>query len=138
MEGENPQGKPISKKRQKILDMAFAQLRKSRAAMDPQVLSKIRRIVAGSPELMKKLGLTEKLTPKRDESMPLSKKVDMRKRQEEPIVEPKIDNAVKPKIRDDGYEEVDQAKNMEVMAKLMALNPEGRDLIKAAIKKASD
>ncbi|HPF78733.1 MAG TPA: hypothetical protein PLF01_05495, partial [Alphaproteobacteria bacterium] len=102
-----------------------------------QVLSKIRRIVAGSPELMKKLGLTEKLTPNPDESMPLSKKVDARKGHE-PIVEPKIDKTVKPKVRDDGYEEVDQAKNMEVMAKLMALNPEGRDLIKAAIKKASD
>lgn len=130
MEGDIPTdstGRPMSAKRQKILEMAMMQLRKSRAAMDPKLLSKIRRLVASSPDIMKKLGLTEKLEP--EEDMPLSSK----------SVQKPVSVAAKPvKTVNDSYETVDQVKNMEVMAKLMALNPKGRDKIKSAIKKAVD
>lgn len=117
-------------KRQKILEMALAQLRKSRAAMDPRVLSKIRRIVASSPAIMKKLGLTETLEP--DGDMPLSGKSTAAE------VEKPVKAKIPVKPAREGYETIDQAKNMEVIAKLMALNPQGRDKIKSAIKKAVD
>ncbi len=136
MEGDHPphsMGQKISVKRKKILEMAFAQLRKSRAAMDPKVLSKIRRLVASSPDIMKKLGVTEALKP--DDSMPLSGKGTVK----EAKAPTKPMKAVKStKAPREGYESVDQEKNMEVMAKLMALNPKRRDKIKSAIKKAVD
>lgn len=125
MEGRVTGQKPITEKRKKILEMAFAQLRKSRAAIDPKILSKIRRIVASSPAIMQKLGVTDHLQP--DEDMPLSTKVKVEEKQQksEPIT-----------AKDN--EKIDQARNMEVMAKLMALKPSGKDKIKSAIKKAVD
>jgi hypothetical protein len=119
----------ISAKRQAILAMAFAQLRKSRAMIDPSILSKIRRIVSGSPDIMKKLGVTD--LPKAEQDMPLSQK--------QPALETKAKvSRPKPKkvAEKQGNEAVDQAKNMEIIAKLMQLNPDGREGIKAVIKKA--
>lgn len=98
--------RPLSAKRQKILEQALAQLRKTRAGMDPKVLNRIRRIIAGSPELMKGFGV-----------------------EQVPELEP-----VKASAAPD-REMIDQAKTMEVMAKLMALNPDGKEKIKSAIKK---
>jgi len=137
VEGDKPASAPISAKRQKILDKAFAELGKSRAAMDPKLLSKIRRMVASSPEVMKKLGLTETLKP--DEDMPLSNKGSNKTISKLKETQKEASAVSQKKSHSDqSYESVDQEKNMEVMAKLMALNPKGRDLIKSAIKKATD
>lgn len=129
---QKPGERKISAKRQAILAGAFAQLRKSRAKIEPTILQKIRDIVSGSPELMKTLGVTD--TPKKepkmtaDEDMPLSSKAAPKTAIDEKVAEHK------PKEKG-GYEAVDQGKNMEVMAKLMELSPDNRDNIKAVIKK---
>jgi hypothetical protein len=124
-----PGARKITAKRQAILAGAFAQLRKSRAKIEPTILQKIRDIVNGSPEIMKKLGVNEKDNKKSDEDMPLSAK--------KPDAEPK---KAQPKSaqKKSSYEKIDQAKNMEVMAKLMELSPDNRDNIKAVIKKNQD
>jgi hypothetical protein len=124
---KKPPVKPMSSKRQAILAQAFAQLRKSRAKIDPNILSKIRSIVSGSSDLMKKLGVTQ--LPKSDHDMPLSQK--------QPAVdtEKSVKSMPKKPVEKQGYEAIDQAKNMEIMAKLMQLKPDGRDDIKAVIDK---
>lgn len=127
MQGDNPAKRPMTAKRQKILDKALAQLRKSRGEMDPKILNKIRRIIAGSPDIMKSLGVTDELKPKEKASKAAAKP----KAQPKPTVK-------KKQASGEGYEAVDQAKNMEVMAKLMALNPNNKEMIKSAIKKAED
>ena len=131
MKDKNPPAKPMSSKRQAILAQAFAQLRKSRAKIDPNILSKIRSIVSGSSELMNKLGVTEPPKADIEHDMPLSQKP--------PVAEVREPVKVTPKepVDKQGYEAVDQAKNMEIMAKLMQLKPDGRDDIKAVIDKAS-
>lgn len=133
MEENHPIAQPMTAKRQKILEKAFAQLRKSRAAMDPKILSRIRRFVASSPEIMKSLGLTESLKP--DEDLPLSSKGLEKKSQEtQKKLETKVSQKSPPRIKGN-YEAVDQEKNMEVMAKLIALNPDKSEKIKSVIKK---
>lgn len=137
MEGNKEGSKPISARRQKILDKAFAQLRKSRAAMDPSLLKKIRRIIAGNPEIMKKLGVDETLAP--DQDMPLSSKGAVKPLPSQTVkAEAATPTKAKSQIKqgNKNYEEVDQAKTMEVMAKFMTLNPDGRDKIKSIIDKA--
>ena len=120
--------RPMSAKRQKILAEAFAQLRKARSKVDPSVLSKIRQIVKNSPDLMKKLGFSNET--KVNEDMPLSTKG----RADPPVTPSKLKA---PKAESDGlYEKIDQEKNMEIMAKLMQLNPESKEGIKAVIQKA--
>ncbi|HPD83235.1 MAG: hypothetical protein R3D88_01565 [Alphaproteobacteria bacterium] len=123
-----PEGKPVTAKRQQILAKAFEQLRKSRAKVDPAILQKIRQIVGGSPELMKKLGLVDAVQEGR----------------RAPTTEPKTAKAEDKaaffpqgiKNSKSGYEEIDQAKNMKIMAKLMEINPSAREDIKAVIKKS--
>ena len=105
-------GKPLTAKRKKILELAMAQLKKTRAQMDPNVLSKIRSIIAGNPKIMKGLGLD-----KMPEDKGTAKKAS--------ITQPKLKPAVaieKKKISKD-EEKIDQAKNMETIAKLMTLKP---------------
>lgn len=143
MDSDNHGSNPVSAKRQKILDVAFAQLRKSRAAMDPSLLKKIRRIIAGSPEMMKKLGVDETLAP--DQDMPLSSKGAEKPRENQenrenlvqraPTPQPSAAPKAKKEVKE-GYEAIDQEKNMEIMAKLMNLNPDGRSKIKSVIEKA--
>lgn len=111
--------KPMTAKRQAILAGAFAQLRLSRKKIDPKILDKIRNIVKSSPALMKTLGFTSADQPRdQDVDMPLSAKGA-------------------PKT-EEGAEKIDQAKNMEVMAKLMELSPDNREAIKKVIKKSQD
>lgn len=149
-----PPLKPLTVKRKKILEMAFAQLRKARAKIDPSILKKIRRMIAGSPEVMKGLGINEQLKPVPDKAQ-IEDKIDIsvdeisRASRREKIKEQLAAKAPKkPKkkpakravqsVDDDRYEKVDQAKNMEILAKLMSLHPKGRDMVKSAIKKASE
>ncbi|MCI5060438.1 MAG: hypothetical protein MRY79_05125 [Alphaproteobacteria bacterium] len=110
---------PITEKRQKILDKALAQLRKSRAMMDPKIINKIRRLIAGSPALMKQLGV--------DETLQAEEKV---KKQPEVPKAPKVQKTKKP-----DSEPVDQAKMMDVMAKFMDMKPESKEQVKSVIKK---
>jgi hypothetical protein len=123
VEGDSKNSRPVTAQRQKILDKAFAQLRKARGEMDPKLLSKIRRMIAGSPEMMKSLGVTETLAPA--PAAPLKAA---------PVVAK--NSPVKREEKVSGTEKVDQAKNMEIMAKLMALSPDNREQIKSVIKKA--
>ena len=124
MEGDSKPRRPVTAERQKILDKAFAQLRKARGEMDPKLLSKIRRIIAGSPEMMKSLGVTDNLTPA-PASAPVAKPASQKNRAPKPVEQ-----------KSGEIEKIDQAKNMEVMAKLMALSPDNKEQIKSAIKKA--
>lgn len=147
MKSPIPEKHPMTAKRRAILEGAFAQLRISRAKIDPGILSKIRQIIAKSPEIMSKLGVGGNLKSKLDEDMPLSAKQPP-STQKNPRVEPKQPEVQKKqaaqkqqkntsKVEED-YEKIDQAKTMEVMAKLMAINPDNKENIKSAIKKASD
>ncbi len=115
--------KPITAKRQKILDSAMAQLRKTRAQMDPKILGKIRSLVESNPKIMKILGV---------DSVP----------QEEPKVEPVKETKPAAEVQvsqeNSGAEKIDQARNMEVMAKLMALKPSEIENIKAVLLKTQD
>ncbi len=129
---EKPEDKAGARKmtarRQAILAGAFAQLRKSRKAIEPGILQKIRDIVSGSPEIMKKLGVTDAPKDKIDEDMPLSSKTSQAPHKEE---------AKKPtktaKAKSD-YEVIDQEKNMDVVAKLMELSPDNKENIKSLLK----
>lgn len=125
--------KPVSAKRQKILDSAMAQLRKTRAQMDPKVLGKIRSLIAGNPKIMKRLGIDsvppEQGVGKPQSQMPKEKEVKPQPIRREPA---------QPKVEGKGAEKVDQAKNMEVVAKLMALKPSEIENIKAVLLKDKD
>ncbi len=146
---ESPDAKPkISKKRQKILEKAFAQLRKARGQMDPALLKNIRRMIAGSPDMMKKLGVGDDLKPEQAKSPkapspskpahtkpPTPKVQEQRQQQQQQL---KVDKSAASDEKAAKHEKIDQAKNMEVMAKLLELNPDGRDKIIATIKKAGD
>ena len=131
---------PITPERQKILDKALAQLRKSRAAIDPAILNKIRRFIAGSPALMAQLGVDESLSPQEEAAgAPQEhKKSAMRKADGNPE---KVSSKSPPKpsqdtsARHDGAEPVDQAKMMDVMAKFMDMRPDNKEQIKSVIKK---
>ena len=123
--GDNKPRK-MTAKRQAILAGAFAQLRLSKKKIDPQILEKIRNMVKSSPALMKTLGF--KGAEKADEDMPLSAKQPQRE------ARTKTDKVEKQ----GGSEKIDQAKNMEVMAKLMELSPDNREAIKKVIKKSQD
>lgn len=155
---------PMTTKRREIVERALAQLRKSRAAIDPSVLKKIRRIVAGSPELIKKLGLTEELIHKEelvkqealkqapvkvaDADMPLSDKgatkappkkqvkaAEVRKAEPKPKARNFKPNKQQEPIGKESYEKVDHAKTMEMMAKFIALKPDAKDGLKSVLKK---
>ena len=110
-----PDDKP-SKKRQMILDNALRIMRRKRETMDKSVLSMIKDMVTSNPALSKALGY------EMDKDMPLSKKP----KQEKPVAPEKVQE-----------EMVDQGNNMEVLAKLMQLNPQGKDKVKAVIKKST-
>ncbi len=116
----NPPLRPLSAKRKKILDNAFKQLRKARSEIDVGVLNKIRDMIAGNPTIMKGLGV--KTAPK-----PIAEK--------KPDIMPDI-MIVPVKGTVIEREAVDQAKTMEVMAKLMVLKPAGKEKIISVIKKA--
>ncbi len=133
-----PTNKPQTARRKQILENAMAQLKKTRAQMDPQILSKIRSIVASNPKIMKGLGITK---------MPAEPKTNYK--QEERVVKPltkqpieppvaKQPVANKPKPQSGNAEKIDQAKNMEVMAKLMELKPKEIENIKSVILKSQD
>lgn len=104
----------------------MAQLKKTRAQIDPTILRKIRSIIAGNPKIMKGLGV---------DKMPEEEKLEARP--VKPLVEAghKITQGV---AEADGAEKIDQSKNMETMAKLMALKPSEIDNIKAVLLKTKD
>ena len=125
---EDKTSRKMTAKRQAILAGAFAQLRLSKKKIDPQILEKIRNMVKSSPALMKTLGL--KGDGKVDDDMPLSAK------QPQTVeAKPALQHQKEEKT---GAEKIDQAKNMEVMAKLMELSPDNREAIKKVIKKSQD
>lgn len=131
-----PPTKPVNAKREKIMELAMAQLKKTRAQMDPKVLGKIRSIIAGNPKIMKGLGISEmpveapKPTPPHESFKVMP-----------PISAPKVEipkESIKVEKPPEKMEKIDQAKNMEVMAKLMALKPSEIENIKAVLLKAKD
>jgi hypothetical protein len=151
---ESSDSKPeISKKRQKILDKALAQLRKARGQMDPALLKNIRRMIAGSPDMMKKLGVGNDLKPeqakpaKQTPAPATSKKAVKPPPQPESKLQSKMSETAKNQElqkpapvseKKAEHEKIDQGKNMEVMAKLLELSPDSRDKIIATIKKAGE
>jgi plasmid maintenance system antidote protein VapI len=126
VEDQPPKAPQITEKRQKILDKALTAMRKARGQMDPDVINKIRRMIASSPEIMKKLNVENDLKPK-EKSLETSR---------QHIEEAALKRHSIQKV--DRNETIDQKKNMEVMAKLLALNPQARDRIIETIKKAKD
>ena len=121
----NDSQKPVTAKRQKILDDAMAQLKKTRNEMDPTIFGKIRGIIAKNPTMMKALGLSElpnqevkaQAKPaKTPESMPASPK--------EEGVEKVVD------------EKINQEKNLDIIAKLMTIKPSSKEGVKSMIEKS--
>ena len=115
----------ISQKRQKILDEAFVEMRKAQSKMNPKFLKKIRDLVRNSPILVEKLGLKKSEVP----SEPAK---DLKVKAEsvvtaQPVSREPFKNA--PKKGED-FEQIDQAKNMDVLSKLLEINPDKKDMIK--------
>jgi len=142
----NDKGKPLTAKRKKILELAMAQMRKTRAQMDPSVLSKIRHIIASNPKVMKGLGLDkmpeEKVSSTEKKLASLKDKVlkKVPKVEKQVVAKPVKENASKKKPQNSSQDEVkiDQAHNMEVLAKLMQLKPGEVENIKAILLKSKD
>lgn len=133
MEDQPPKTPQITEKRQRILDKAFEVMRKARGQMDPAVIYKIRRMIASSPEIMKKLGVEDDLKPKQSPS-PAPKADNFSQKKQ--TAAPKQTRQPQ-RSETDKNETINQQKNMEVMAKLLALKPQGKDRIIETIKKAS-
>ena len=133
MEEQPPKTPQITEKRQRILDKAFEAMRKARGQMDPAVIHKIRRMIASSPEIMKKLGVEDDLKPKR--STPMTPKAVNPPKEKQAAAPQQTQQP--PRSEADKNETINQQKNMEVMAKLLALKPQGKDKIIETIKKAS-
>lgn len=133
MEDQPPKTPQITEKRQRILDKAFEVMRKARGQMDPAVIHKIRRMIASSPEIMKKLGVEDDLKPK--QSPPPASKADNFSQKKQTAAPKQTQQPQRSET--DKNETINQQKNMEVMAKLLALKPQGKDKIIETIKKAS-
>lgn len=133
MEDQPPKTPQITEKRQRILDKAFEVMRKARGQMDPAVIHKIRRMIASSPEIMKKLGVEDDLKPK--QSPPPAPKADNFSQKKQTAASKQTQQPQRSET--DKNETINQQKNMEVMAKLLALKPQGKDKIIETIKKAS-
>ena len=99
----------ISRKRKLILDNALRIMRRKREIMDKSVLSVIKDMVTSNPALSKALGYEAKEKPK--------------------PAKPAVSKLKQPEI-------VDQGHNMEVLAKLMELDPQSKDKVKEVIKKS--
>ncbi len=106
----------ISKERQKLLDQAFIELRKAQSKMNPVFLEKIRNLVRNSPALIDKLGL------KKSEIQTQKNKGEDKNPQQKAPQKP-------------DYEKIDQSKNMDVIAKMLEMNPDKKDIIKELLKK---
>ena len=153
-----PPSKPLTAKRKKILDLAMAQLKKTRAQMDPNVLSKIRHIIAANPKVMKGLGLDkmpdepEPIAPQQqtfnkpqpstdkpvDKVAEIERKMQAIKAQKkEGEVDAKHQIAAKTQSKSvsDDEEKIDKGHNMEVLAKLMQLKPSEIENIKSILLK---
>ena len=116
--------KPLTAKRKQILEKAMAQLKKTRAQMDPTVLGKIRSIIASNPKVMKGLGL---------DKMPVEEGGKLHSR-------PQKEVADKRRGQQDTQEKateeiIDPAHNQEVIAKLMQLKPSEVENIKKVLMK---
>lgn len=112
--GDTPE---ISSQREKIVNDALAELRKVQGKMNPKFLKKIRDLVKNSPALIEKLGLKKS-------EIPQSKA-----------------QVAKPPVKHEkpsGYEKIDQAKNMDVVSKLLELNPDKKEMIKKLLSQKRD
>ena len=103
-----------SKKRQIIVENALRIMRRKRDSMDKSVLSAIKDLVMSNPAMQKALGYQVDKSSPQKLSQPQSKKT---------IPQPRT-------------EEVDQGHHMEVLAKLMALDPKGKEKVKNVIKRS--
>ena len=104
------QQKPVTAERQKILDDAMEQLKKTRKEMDPTIFTKIRNIIAKNPTMMKALGITK---------LPNQKKKP----------ETKV-------LASQESEKIDQEKNLDILAKFMTIKPSGKEGVKSMIEKS--
>lgn len=112
MADDKPQdnSREVSRKRKLILENALRIMRRKRESMDKSLLSAIKDMVTSNPALSKALGYEAKAEAKQ----------------------------AKPATTEQKQEEiVDQGHNMEVLAKLMELNPQSKDQVKAVIKKST-
>jgi len=128
----NDEQKPVSAKRQKILDDAMAQLKKTRNEMDPTIFGKIRNIIAKNPKMMKALGISELPNQEPKELQPKAKP----KPQSQPeavTVEAGKANVNKVNKVD---EKIDQEKNLDIIAKFMTIKPSGKEGVKSMIEKS--
>ena len=143
---DKPAGaKPMSAKRQKIMEIAMAQLKKTRAQMDPSVLKKIRSIIAENPKVMKGLGIDKMPEEKEAKAVePHPKAVSQKAMNIETLLnkvksdkERKAAQAPEKQVIEPrkGEEKIDQSKNMDVLAKLMQLKPSEIENIKSVIFK---
>jgi len=123
-----PNDKQVSTKREEILEKAFIELRKARSKMSPAFLSRIRQIIQNSPALINKLGLEKSEVPNE------TKAVKSEAAQKEAVTKAVIEAAIasqskvaKPKEpvqQKPKMEKIDQAKQMDVLSKLLEINPD--------------
>jgi len=126
-EENNKDQRQISAKRQKIVDDALVELRKAQKKINPKFLKKIREMVKNSPALIEKLGLKKSEIPQ-----------DENKHSQQEILSSSL-NSAQPKViqKQDkkDFEKIDQAKNMDVVSKLLEMNPDKKEMIKKLLSK---
>jgi len=126
-DGLPPNKRELTPQRAKILEKAFQELRAARGKMNPAFLAKIRDMVVNNPSMIKALGLkkTEVENMSKETVVATVKAAD--KKLEQPQKETKPQQQP---VRQNQYEKIDQAKNMDVLSKLLEINPDKKDMIK--------
>ncbi len=139
---KKPANKTHGLSRQKIIEMALAQLRKKRAETDPKILNIIRDKILSSPALMTKLGLEAEHTQKPViEKTPSLKQGEVLKElgTKETVSEDQerllshVKHIVKAQksskanvkpLHKPQHEKVDKKKTLEMISKLMKIKPD--------------
>ena len=138
------------KSRKEIEDEAFAQMRKAKAAIDPGVLAKVRKAIQNSPmaaQLMGNVYAQEEVKSKQEPSLP-AKPISASRQESDVVKEAPKQVAHQPQkkktsdaalqaakrahanVKDHEVEQVDQGKMIDIVAKMLELNPHNQSLKK--------
>jgi len=122
----------ITAKRKLLLDNALRLMRRKRNTMEqdtPGMLDQIKSIVVKNPKVATALGFKEQGEQKKEQEKMTAPAPAP------PPTPTQTQNTAKVEKK---AETIDQAHNMEVLAKLMTLKPDGRDNIKKLLQDTQD
>lgn len=110
--------KNSKKSRKEIEDEAFAEMRKAKAAIDPGVLAKVRKLIENTPMVEQIMGKKTSVEDTLNADVNLNEKA---------ILAAKKAHA---NVRSGEAESVDKAKMLDIVAKMLELNPNNQGLKK--------